>query len=265
MGIVNTTPDSFSDGGINAQSDVAITTGLAMAKAGAAIIDVGGESTRPGAEPVPVDEEIRRTERVVRELSEAGIIVSIDTSKPEVASRAIDAGAAIINDVTGFRNRDMLTLAADTSAGIVAMHMHGSPRTMQANPSYDDVVQEVTDFLEQQAAAALEAGIDRRSIAIDPGIGFGKTTEHNLHLLAGIPKLTQTGFPVVIGVSRKRFLGSLIEPVSGPTEPQQRDVATMGAVAFAITLGAQVHRVHNVPSGVEVAQVVSAMVRTDQG
>ncbi|MCB1246062.1 MAG: dihydropteroate synthase [Acidimicrobiia bacterium] len=265
MGIVNVTPDSFSDGGVHADTESAVRAGLAMVDAGAAIVDVGGESTRPGSAGVSDDEEIARVVPVIRDLVGQGVIVSVDTSKPAVAARALDAGAHIVNDVTGLGDRDMTELVARSGVGVVVMHMLGTPRTMQTNPVYDDVVAEVLDFVVDRASAAIEVGVDPSAIAIDPGIGFGKTVDHNLALLRAIPHFVDTGFPVVIGASRKQFLGSILAPIRGSTEATARDAATLGVVAFAVDRGAQVHRVHDVTRGVEVARVVDTMVTLGSG
>ncbi len=262
MGIVNVTPDSFSDGGTNLDADRAIRSGLAMVADGATIVDVGGESTRPGAEPVDVGDELDRVIPVVEGLVAGGATVSIDTAKPEVASAALEAGAVIVNDVTGLKQRAMIDVVAQSSAGCVVMHMQGTPRTMQSDPSYGDVVTEVREFLEWRTDAAIAGGVERSALVVDPGIGFGKTIGHNLDLMRGIPSIARTGFPVLVGPSRKWFLGELIKPVSGPTDPTQRDAATLGAVAFAIVRGAKILRVHNVGPAVEVARVVNAMVRS---
>lgn len=264
MGILNVTPDSFSDGGFFDGPDDAVAAGIAMMEAGAAIIDVGGESTRPGADDVPAEEEISRVAPVVEALVAAGATVSIDTSKPAVAERAVSSGAHIINDVTGFGDREMVTVAAEAGVGVVVMHMKGSPRTMQENPVYEDVVAEVAAFLQERTAALHDAGIAHAAIAIDPGIGFGKTYDHNLELIEAIPTFVASGYPVLIGLSRKRFLGTMLEPLVGPTHARDRDVATMAATALAVERGAQIHRVHDARSGVEVAQVVDAIVRFGQ-
>jgi dihydropteroate synthase len=210
MGVVNVTPDSFSDGGAFLDPARAVRHGLDLVAAGAHLVDVGGESTRPGAGPVPVAEERSRVVPVIAELAAAGVVVSVDTAKPEVAAAAIDAGAAVVNDVTALADPEMARLAAAAGVGVVLMHMQGTPRTMQDEPRYDDVVAEVTEVLVGRAAAAVAAGVAREAVCIDPGIGFGKTSEHNLALLAGLPALTGTGYPVMVGASRKSFLGTLL-------------------------------------------------------
>ncbi len=260
MGIVNVTPDSFSDGGKHLATAEAVAGGIEMVEQGARIVDVGGESTRPGAEPVGLDEELSRVIPVVEGLAAEGITVSIDTVKPVVAQAALDAGAVIVNDVTGLNDPDMIDVVARSGAGCVIMHMRGNPRTMQDDPTYDDVVVEVSEFLRTRADAAIAGGVAPSTIVVDPGIGFGKMLDHNLELMRGIPTISQVGFPVLVGASRKGFLGELLKPVRGTTKPEDRDAATLGAVAFAIDRGARIIRVHNVADAVEVAQVVSAMV-----
>ncbi len=260
MGVLNVTPDSFSDGGDLEGVDDAVAAGIAMVEAGARIVDVGGESTRPGAAAVDVEEETRRVVPVVERLAAEGITVSVDTSKVAVADAALDAGAAIVNDITGLSNPSMTDLCARTGAGVVIMHMQGTPRSMQDRPHYEDVVSEVTQFLSDRAHAAEEAGIAAAAIVVDPGIGFGKTFEHNIALLSAIGALASPGYPVLVGPSRKRFLGTILEPVRGPTSPDQRDGATAGAIAVALAQGALIVRVHNVPLAVEVAHTVRAIV-----
>lgn len=261
MGILNVTPDSFSDGGLYRDPDAAIDAGRRMAEAGARIIDVGGESTRPYSEPVDADEERSRVLPVVQALADDGIVVSVDTSKPGVARDAVAAGAAIVNDVTGLRDAHMVSLCAETGVGVVIMHMQGDPRTMQDDPSYGNVVDEVATYLAGQSRKALEGGIPIEAIAIDPGIGFGKTVEHNLELLRRLDVFTHLGYPVLIGTSRKGFLGKLLEPHRGDTTPAERDGATAATVVAAVLRGASILRVHNVPLAVDVATTATAMVR----
>ncbi len=210
MGVLNVTPDSFSDGGDFFDTNRAVARGMQMAADGAQIIDIGGESTRPGAEPVSTEEELRRVIPVLEQLrNQTDTIISIDTSKHEVANAALSGGAAIVNDVTGGRGDErMMPLIAKRSAAFVIMHMQGEPRTMQTTPHYVDVVSEVADFFRQQYDRALECGIDPMAIAFDPGIGFGKTLAHNLELLANLPRVRVHDRPLVIGVSRKSFLGN---------------------------------------------------------
>ena len=218
--------------------------GLQMAADGAQIIDVGGESTRPGAEPVSVDEELRRVIPVIENLrSKSDIFISIDTSKSEVASAALDAGASIVNDVTGGRgDKEMMTLVAKRNAGFVIMHMQGEPRTMQVDPHYADVISEVADFFRQQYTRALDCGIDPMAIAFDPGIGFGKTLSHNLELLKNLERLRLNNRPIVVGVSRKSFLGKLI----GSPTVVDRLSPTVALTSLLRARGADVFRVHDV-------------------
>lgn len=260
MGVVNTTPDSFSDGGQWAEPRAAIRRGFQLWDDGADLVDVGGESTRPGAHPVSVEEELARVVPVVEALAAHGIVVSIDTSKPEVAAAAIAVGAEIVNDVTGLGNPEMVDLCEETGVGVVIMHMQGNPRTMQTDPSYDDVVADVGAFLLDRTAMAVERGIDSSRIVVDPGIGFGKTFEDNLALLAGIDELGN-GQPVLIGASRKQFLGTILKRSGRPFETVDRDTATAAAVALAVVGGAAVVRVHNAAGAVDAARTADAIVR----
>ncbi len=263
MGIVNVTPDSFSDGGAFFADDVpdidaAVAHGIGLMRDGADLLDVGGESTRPGADAVDATTEQTRVVPVVEQLVAAGAIVSIDTTKASVAASAIAAGAAIVNDVTALGDSAMADLCAEADVGVVLMHMRGTPRTMQDDPVYDDVVAEVRRYLEERAEAAIAAGIDAQRIAVDPGIGFGKTLEHNLALLAQLERITELGFPVVLGASRKRFLGVIV----GAERPSDRDVATAATTALGIAAGAAVVRVHNVAMGLHAARTADAIVRS---
>lgn len=258
MGIVNVTPDSFSDGGRYQDPELAIQHGLDLAQQGADLVDVGGESTRPGSEGVPAEIELARVLPVVEALATRGVAVSIDTSKATVARHAIEAGAEVINDVTAGSDPDMLGLAAESDCGLVLMHMQGTPRTMQERPSYEDVVREVKDFLVERALAAEFAGIDRAAISIDPGIGFGKTVDHNLELLRRLGELVSTGYPVAVGTSRKGFLGHL----TGVDHPEERDVATAATTALAVMAGAAMVRVHDVESSRQAARIAWAIART---
>ena len=258
MGVLNVTPDSFSDGGLFFDVDAAIARGLELAAAGADVVDVGGESTRPGAARVPAEVEIDRVLPVVTALAKADIAVSIDTSKAEVASVAVDAGAAIVNDVTALGDPDMADLVARTGSGVVLMHMQGEPRTMQVNPEYDDVVEEVAAFLGATAAKAVTAGIDPASICLDPGIGFGKGLVHNLDLLTnGVARLRETGRPVLVGASRKSFISEIL----GSLEPGERDPASVAAHVLAIAAGASIIRSHSVVMALRGARVADAIVR----
>lgn len=256
MGILNVTPDSFSDGGLHVRSEDAIAHGLRMCEAGAHIIDVGGESTRPGADAVDERTEVRRIAPVVERLVAAGAIVSIDTTKPEVARLALGAGAEIINDVSGFRSPEMRRVAADSGAGVVIMHMLGDPRTMQNRPVYDDVTSEVARYLGDQADLCRREGVSAEAICVDPGIGFGKTTTHNLELLDGLPDIVSMGYPVLVGASRKRFLGKLLDI----PHASNRDLPTMVVTAMAVERGAAVIRVHDVAGSLCAAQLAQAIV-----
>jgi len=263
MGVVNTTPDSFSDGGRWAEPRAAIRRGFKLWDDGADLVDVGGESTRPGAEPVSVEEELARVVPVVEALASHGIIVSIDTSKVEVAAAAVAAGAEIVNDTTGLTDPDMVNLCEETGVGVVIMHMQGDPRSMQANPTYDNVVADVAGFLRDRTVAAIERGIEASRIVVDPGIGFGKTFSHNLSLLREIDELGN-GQPVLVGTSRKSFLGSILEQAGRPSEPADRDTATAATVALAVASGAAVVRVHNAASAVDAARTADAIVRVHE-
>ena len=243
MGILNVTPDSFSDGGLYEDLHPAIARAEELAAAGADIIDVGGESTRPGAVPVSPEAELDRVLPVVEALTAGlGVPISIDTRHADVAAACVTAGAAIINDVSGFSDPAMVDVAARCDAGLVVMHMLGEPGTMQDSPAYDDVVAEVTAYLAARAAALVDAGVAPGRIALDPGIGFGKTLEHNLELLRGLPALAALGFPVLVGTSRKRFIGD----VSGEAEPARRVAGSVASVLWAAHHGADIVRVHDV-------------------
>lgn len=255
MGVLNVTPDSFSDGGLHIDETAAITRGLELIAEGAAIVDVGGESTRPGAEPIPSDLELQRVVPVVEALAGEGAVVSIDTSKPTVAEAALVRGAEIINDVTAAGAPGMAELVAASGAGIVLMHMQGIPSTMQEDPQYDDVVSEVEGFLVQRLNTVAAVGVAEDRIAVDPGIGFGKTLQHNLDLLRGLDRLSQLA-PLVLGTSRKGFLGAL----TGIEEPAGRDLATAVTTALGFARGARVFRVHDVGSSRQALSVASAMV-----
>ncbi|MBN2113533.1 MAG: dihydropteroate synthase [Acidimicrobiia bacterium] len=257
MGALNVTPDSFSDGGHYAEAEAAVRRGLEMLSQGADLVDVGGESTRPGAAPVTAAEELRRVLPVVRALAGAGAVVSIDTSKAEVAAAALEAGAAVVNDITALGDPEMAEVVAVAGAGVVLMHMQGTPRTMQDDPHYDDVLAEVAAFLAGRAAVAVAGGIAADTICVDPGIGFGKRLEHNLALLAGVPRLAAMGYPVLVGASRKRFLAEIL----GPLPPLERDAATAAAQVLAVVGGASVVRTHNVVVGLQTARVADAIVR----
>ncbi|MEA2521697.1 MAG: dihydropteroate synthase [Actinomycetota bacterium] len=261
MGIVNVTPDSFSDGGMFGDDpDAAIRHGVTLAAAGADILDVGGESTRPGADPVPEAIELERVVPVVAGLvKEVDLPVSVDTRKPEVARAALDAGASIVNDISAAAAPGMFEVVRAANAGLVMMHMQGQPKTMQAAPTYTDVVAEVRGFLADRIGAAVGAGVPRGRICVDPGIGFGKSMEHNLALLRGISRLQELRVPVMVGVSRKRFIGVL----SGAEEPADRVEGTAGAVAWCATQGVDLVRVHDVLEMARVLRVVDALSRVE--
>ena len=245
MGVVNVTPDSFSDGGRYLDAQAAIAHGLELEAEGAVILDVGGESTRPGADPVPEAEELRRVMPVIEGLIERGTAakISIDTSKSTVAARALQAGATLVNDVTALRgDPEMAGTVARAGADCCLMHMLGDPRTMQRDPHYDDVVGDIKTFLEERMAFATRAGIAEERILIDPGIGFGKTTEHNLELLRRLDEFLELGRPLVIGTSRKTFLGRL----TGRQSPSDRVAATIATNVLAYERGARIFRVHDV-------------------
>jgi len=256
MGILNVTPDSFSDGGKYLDPQAAARQARHMVDCGAAVIDIGAESTRPGSDAVPPGQQIRRLEEIVPAVVETGAIVSIDTTSAEVASFALDAGARIINDVSAGRDEpELLMLAAQKSAAIVLMHMLGKPRTMQDSPQYGDVVSEVRAFLAGRIEAAVAAGVSRDLIMVDPGIGFGKTLEHNLALLAGVDALCDLGAAVLIGPSRKRFIGEL----GGSDVPERRVGGTIAASLAARRGGASIFRVHDVAPVVEALRVFDAL------
>ncbi|HEX6145469.1 MAG TPA: dihydropteroate synthase [Acidimicrobiia bacterium] len=260
MGVLNVTPDSFSDGGLHLEEADAIAAGREMVGQGADIIDVGGESTRPGADPVSSDEELRRVIPVVEALVAEGVVVSVDTSKPVVARAALEAGAEIVNDVTAAASGEMAEVVAGSGAALILMHIQGTPRTMQQNPVYSDVVSEVAAFLADRARRVIAAGADPASIAIDPGIGFGKTVSHNLELIAGLGTLAGLGYPVVLGASRKTFIGRL----TGIEAPQARDHATAVTTALGFERGARVFRVHDVASSRAALRLAAAIVNPQQ-
>jgi len=256
MGILNVTPDSFSDGGEFFDTDKAIEHGLQMAADGAAMIDVGAESTRPGSASVPADEQIRRVVPVIEALcKKIDVPVSIDTNNYEVAGAALDAGAGMINDITALSDERVGQLAAQYEVTVVLMHMQGTPATMQAEPKYDDVVAEVRRFLLERAKRAEELGIAKDRIFIDPGIGFGKTTEHNLLLLRNVRKFVETGYRVLIGTSRKSFIGKL----TGKENAADRIFGTAATVALCAAAGVSIVRVHDVAEMVDVVKVANAI------
>jgi dihydropteroate synthase len=263
MGVVNVTPDSFSDGGLFLDADAAVKHGLRLVDEGADILDVGGESTRPGAEPVSEDEERERVLPVVERLAQdAGARLSIDTTKLAVARAALDAGASLVNDVSAFRfDPGMAALVAETRAGCCLMHMLGEPRTMQEDPRYDDVVSDVKAFLEERLAFAVSEGIDEERVWLDPGIGFGKTVEHNLELLRRLDEIVAIGRPVVVGTSRKSFLGK----IAGGRDEDQRLPGTIATNVLALERGASVFRVHDVAQNADALAVAAATFSRDVG
>jgi dihydropteroate synthase len=256
MGVVNVTPDSFSDGGLYLDSEAAIEHGRELLAAGADILDVGGESTAPGAEPVGAEEELARIEPVVAALAAAGGTISIDTSKAAVAAAALDAGAAIVNDVTALRgDPEMAALCAERGPTVVLMHMQGTPRTMQEHPHYREVVGDVREFFKERLAAATRAGIDEERVWLDPGIGFGKNDGHNAALLRRLGELAELGRPLVVGTSRKSFIGR----VDG-SPPEQRLGGTIASSLLAAANGAAVLRVHDVAEMRQALRVADAVL-----
>ena len=256
MGIVNVTPDSFSDGGVNFRPEDAVASARRMLDEGAAIVDVGGESTRPGSEGVSVDEELRRIVPVLEQL--AGLPISIDTAKAQVARRALELGAELVNDVTALRaDPEVAEAAAEADAYVCLMHMQGEPRTMQASPAYEDVVSEVKAFLEERIGLAVEAGIREDRILVDPGIGFGKTVEHNFELIRRLDELAALGRPVVVGFSRKSSLGRILGDPEAKTGPLSASIA---AAVAAYERGATMLRVHDVKEHVEALATARAVV-----
>ena len=257
MGIVNVTPDSFSDGGVNFRGEDAIATARRMVAEGAAIVDVGGESTRPGSDPVPVDEELRRVVPVLEALA-GQLPVSIDTAKAEVAKRAIGLGAELVNDVTALRGDPALAgIVAESGVYLCVMHMLGEPRTMQRDPRYDDVVSEVKAFLEERLRFAMAEGIAEENVCLDPGIGFGKTVAHNFELIRRLDELTALGRPIVVGVSRKSSLGKILGDPDAKTGPLSASIA---AAVAAYERGVTILRVHDVREHVEALTAARAVV-----
>jgi len=259
MGVLNVTPDSFSDGGRFFDPEAAVRHGLDMASDGADVLDVGGESTRPGSDPVPAAEERDRVvpviKRLVAELPD--VPVSIDTRKAEVAEAAIDAGAAIVNDVSAGSDPRMFEVVRQSGAGLVLMHMRGEPKTMQQTPHYDDVVAEVRAYLMDRLDAAVDAGIAREALCVDPGLGFGKSGAHSLRMMKEIDALLDLGRPVLVGPSRKSFIGSVLDDA----DVSDRVEGTAAAVAYTVSRGAHIVRVHDVPEMTRVVRVVDAIVR----
>ena len=257
MGVVNITPDSFSDGGDNLDPAAAVATARRLFAEGAALVDIGGESTRPGAEPVSAEEELRRVLPVLEQLE--GLPVSIDTSKAEVARRALERGVALVNDVTALRADAALAgVIAAAGAYVCLMHMQGEPLTMQVEPRYDDVVDEVAAFLEQRLAVAVAAGIPEEHVCLDPGIGFGKTPDQNLALIHGLERIVGIGRPVLVGLSRKSTLARVL---GDPTDRVGSDAASVGAAVAAFDRGAALFRAHDVASHVDALAVAAAIER----
>ncbi|MCX8069880.1 MAG: dihydropteroate synthase [Thermodesulfovibrionales bacterium] len=257
MGILNTTPDSFSDGGLYYSFNDAIRHALSMVEQGADIIDIGGESTRPGSEPVSLQEEISRTIPVIKELSRlTSIPISIDTYKSEVAQRAIDAGASIVNDISGLAfDKDMASVVARNNVPIIVMHIKGKPKDMQEQPEYESLISELLDYFRERISIALEAGIKEENIIIDPGIGFGKTFKHNLEIINNLSEFKAFQRPIAIGLSRKSFIGAIL----GNLPPKERLEGTLSATSIAIYNGANIVRVHDVKETVMAAKIVDAI------
>ena len=256
IGIVNVTPDSFSDGGLHSTVEAAVAHGLRLAEEGADALDVGGESTRPGAEDVSLEEELRRVIPVIEQLAnQTALPISIDTSKPEVMRAAVDAGAGMINDVYALRREGALDMAATLGVPVVLMHMLGEPRSMQDAPGYDDVVGDVHRFLAERIFACEMAGIPKKRIVVDPGFGFGKTRAHNLQLLAQLERFTELGVPVLAGLSRKKTIGDL----TGRDDPRERIHGSVAAALIAAQRGARLLRVHDVAATVDALKVWTAV------
>jgi dihydropteroate synthase len=259
MGIVNVTPDSFSDGGDFFDPEAAAARAATMLDEGADVVDVGGESTRPGSDPVSTGEEIRRVVPVIRAILSArpGAVVSVDTYRAQTAEAALEAGAKVVNDVTALRGDPrMAALVAGARCPVVLMHMKGEPKTMQKNPFYEDVVREVSDFLAARAGHAVEAGVEPENVVVDPGIGFGKTLEHNLTLLRHLDAIVQPGFPVLVGASRKSFIGKITDV----EEARDRVFGTVAANVLALEKGAAIFRVHDVRANKEALTVARAVL-----
>ena len=257
MGILNVTPDSFSDGGQHFDLANAVARARQMADEGADIIDIGGESTRPGATAVSAEEEIRRVVPVIEQISD--LLVSVDTTKAIVAERALAAGARIVNDISALQSdAEMLPVVRNSGAGVVLMHMQGTPTTMQDNPRYVDVVQEVRKFLAERITATVTGGVKKSQIAVDPGIGFGKTVEHNRQLLAGLEQFAALGCPILVGASRKSFIGQLLNRPAAERLP-----GSLAAAAWAVLHGAKILRVHDVAETVDIVRLLAALRKVD--
>lgn len=260
MGIVNVTPDSFSDPGLHLDRDRAIERGLELAKQGADIIDIGGESSRPGSDPISASEELKRIIPVITELrKQTKILISVDTTKAEVAEEALAAGADIINDISAFRFDDrMPLLISESGAPVVLMHMKGVPKTMQSNPFYEDLFQEIFCFLEERIATATAYGIKREKIIVDPGIGFGKNLEHNLAIINNLDFLAGLGQPILVGISRKSFIGKILN-----LPPQERTEGTIASAVLSVLKGAHILRVHDVEKVKRAIAVTEAIMNED--
>lgn len=260
MGILNVTPDSFSDGGAYPSTDRALARALEMVEEGATLIDIGGESTRPGSDRVDAEEQKRRILDVVEQVSGTvpeGVIVSVDTTLSGVARSALDAGASMVNDISAGRDDPgMFALVAERGVPYCLMHMQGTPKTMQDDPQYSDVIQEVREFLGERADAAKQAGVNPENIVLDPGIGFGKRTEHNLRLIAQLNKIVDLGYPVLLGTSRKRFMGE----ISGASDPGQRVPATVVTTGWGLCAGARIFRVHDVWENRQALDLAQALL-----
>ncbi len=258
MGVLNVTPDSFSDGGHHFQTEKAIDHGLTMARDGADIIDVGGESTRPYSKKTSINEELDRVIPVIEALNQdLSIPISIDTNRSQVAKQALAAGASIINDISALRfDPDMLSVAAGAGVPVILMHMKGTPSTMQDNPMYDDLIPEIVDFLRDAIDRAVKGGISRDMLVVDPGIGFGKTFDHNLTIMRELPQFSSLERPILLGTSRKTFIGHILGK-----EVQERDTGSMATIAASVMKGAHIVRVHNVKKSVETVKIIDAIKR----
>ena len=261
MGILNVTPDSFSDGGSYGDPSAAVDRALTMVEQGADMIDIGGESTRPGATPVTSAEELSRVIPTISKIREqSDVLISIDTMKAETAAQAMSAGADIINDISAFEHDSrMIDVAADTDAGVILMHMKGSPQNMQDDPSYGSVVHEVGTYLKGRIDYAMQGGVHQNRLVVDPGLGFGKTLEHNLQLLRALPELSAHGTPVLVGASRKSFIGK----VTKQDDPALRLAGSLGVAAWAVTQGAHILRVHDVIDTCEICRILDTLIHGD--
>ena len=261
MGVLNVTPDSFSDGGDYFDPSLAVARGISMVNDGAAIVDLGGESTRPGAEPVSIQQELDRVLPVLTALvAEVEVPISVDTRHAEVMTAAIDAGAGMINDVNALRGPGAMSAVSQSSVAVCLMHMHANPETMQDNPQYSDPVQEICDFLTDRVAATEAAGIDRQRLVLDPGFGFGKTLDHNLQLLAQLGKFSRLGFPLLVGLSRKSMIGEILG-----VSASQRLYGSVAAAVLAVERGAQIVRCHDVAETCQALKVVAAISEKNLG